>query len=743
VATQYAVTQILAASPTLNWASRELLRAIGEDTGWEVGVLWTVDHRAGVLRCTSVWEQHPGLAADFAAELRAVTLASGVGLPGQVWATSQPAWVADVAQASDCPVAPLALRSGLRGVFAFPLRAGNEIEGVMVFLSPQIREPGQDLLHMLTALGRQVGQFMARKRAEEQLREQEERFRQLAGTITEVFWMSNRDLTEILYVSPAYETVWGRSCQSLYERPLSFLEAVHPDDRAHVTALIMERQKGQGRGFAHEYRIVRPDGSIRWIWDRGFPIQNEAGEACRFAGIAEDITERKQMEEDLRQRTEQVNVINDSLMRLVQSDNWKEASESLLRTALRQTGSEYGFIGVVVEGPVLRILAHAGIVWDQAENREFYEQALRTYREKGYLEFTNFGNLFGRAITGKQVVIANEPATDPRAGGLPPGHPPLRHFLGVPILQGPEVIGMIGLANRPGGYMGTELEQVEILTEAVLVLSDRYRRHLHEQRLEQQLRQAEKMAAMGTLIAGVSHEFNNPLFAVSGHVEMAREKIQEGDYTGLAEDLVAIGEATDRVSGIVQRFLDVARSSTGHREPCSVNELLERALDLAANDLFIHNVSVRQNFSAHLPPVMAEPGELLQVFLNLFTNARQAMVAAHGKGTLTVSTALVADTAKGKKGGQGRGGQWVEVRIEDDGLGVAPEHLARIFEPFFTTKPVGEGTGLGLSLCHRIVTGIGGSITCHSEKGRGATFIMKFPSARADETRGQGELDGE
>ncbi len=110
------------------------------------------------------------------------------------------------------------------------------------------------------------------------------------------------------------------------------------------------------------------------------------------------------------------------------------------------------------------------------------------YQAVGYLEFTRFDNLFGLAITSGQPVLANDPAADPRAGGHPPGHPPLRHFLGVPTLRGSEVVGVIGVANRPGEYTGTELSQLELLTQAVGALYDSYRRHQRDRALEAQLR---------------------------------------------------------------------------------------------------------------------------------------------------------------------------------------------------------------------------------------------------------------
>ena len=200
----------------------------------------------------------------------------------------------------------------------------------------------------------------------------------------------------------------------------------------------------------------------------------------------------RRAEEALEARTEQLQAISEAMTTYLDSGNWNEASAMLLRSALGQTESEYGFVGVVVEGPALRVLAHEGIVWDAVLNREFYENALRTYQELGYLEFTDFDNLFGKVITEGKTLLTNEPAADPRSGGLPPGHPPMGHFLGVPIFRGSDVVGIIGVANRPGGYSGEEQGKIEILTQAAGVLYENYRQRQREAALEAERKQAEE-----------------------------------------------------------------------------------------------------------------------------------------------------------------------------------------------------------------------------------------------------------
>jgi PAS domain S-box-containing protein len=184
-----------------------------------------------------------------------------------------------------------------------------------------------------------------RRQTEEALRESEERFRQLAEHIREVFWMCDPDITQIHYVSPAYEEIWGRSCQSVYAEPRSFLEAIHPEDREHFLAI---RQQRMRTGYDVEYRVVRPDGRIRWIRDRAFPIRDEAGEVYRVAGLAQDITGRKRAEESLRQQAQIIDQIHDSVICTDMegyATSWNKGAERLTGyTAAEALGQHISFL---------------------------------------------------------------------------------------------------------------------------------------------------------------------------------------------------------------------------------------------------------------------------------------------------------------------------------------------------------------------------------------------------------------
>jgi len=180
-----------------------------------------------------------------------------------------------------------------------------------------------------------VAEVERRKQTEEIVRESEERFRQLTENIKEVFWMTDMVKNQIIYVSPGYEEIWGRSCESLYASPRNWLDAVHPEEREHVVEAALTKQVcGE---YSEMYRIVRPDGSLRWIRDRAFPVRDPSGKVYRIVGIAEDITERKRAEK-------QIAVFASLGHKLSAADEQKAAAVIILDMASELFGWDAGFL---------------------------------------------------------------------------------------------------------------------------------------------------------------------------------------------------------------------------------------------------------------------------------------------------------------------------------------------------------------------------------------------------------------
>ena len=198
----------------------------------------------------------------------------------------------------------LALQRGYRGMASLPLKTGGNVIGIFNLYAGEADFFDAREIHLLDELAMDISFALEvynreaeRGRVEQGLRESEERFRQLAENIQEVFWMTANN--QIIYVSPAYERIWGRTRASLYESPRSWLDAIHPDDRAQVLRVAKTIQTSGG--YDETYRIQRPDGAVRWIHDRAFPVRGALGEIVRIVGTAEDITEQRQLEEQYRQ----------------------------------------------------------------------------------------------------------------------------------------------------------------------------------------------------------------------------------------------------------------------------------------------------------------------------------------------------------------------------------------------------------------------------------------------------------
>ncbi|HZQ70629.1 MAG TPA: PAS domain S-box protein [Terriglobales bacterium] len=233
-----------------------------------------------------------------------------------------------------------------------------------------------------------------------------------------------------------------------------------------------------------------------------------------------------------------------------------------------------------------------------------------------------------------------------------------------------------------------------------------------EKKLEQQIIQSERLAAMGQMIGGFAHELNNPLTSILGIVELMQEV--ETDE-GVRKQLNTLQQQSRRAAEIVQNLTYFSRPPAPGKSAVQLGEIVQRTLHLHAYSLRKNNITVDFLPDASLPPVSGDPHQLMQVFLNLVLNAEQAMREVREKGTLRIRL--------GKRQNQ------VFATFQDDGPGIAPEILPNIFDPFYTTKRPGRGTGLGLSICKAIVREHGGNVEAASGPGGGAVFTVTLPAS--------------
>ncbi|MEJ5300415.1 MAG: ATP-binding protein [Thermodesulforhabdaceae bacterium] len=235
---------------------------------------------------------------------------------------------------------------------------------------------------------------------------------------------------------------------------------------------------------------------------------------------------------------------------------------------------------------------------------------------------------------------------------------------------------------------------------------------------QEQLAQSKKMAAVGTLTAGIAHELNNPINNIVLTAETLREEFHNLDAKEVMSLINDIISQADRASEIVKGLLDFSRSEYPQFEPLSIASAVEYTLKLVRNQLSLAGIQVDKDFPPNLPLVYGDRKGLQQVFLNLIINAIQAMP---GGGNLTLRASLSKD------------GKWIKVDVIDTGVGIDPKDLPYIFDPFYTTKQVGKGTGLGLSVSYGIIEKHGGRIEVESERGKGSKFTVVLPAYREND----------
>lgn len=277
-------------------------------------------------------------------------------------------------------------------------------------------------------------------------------------------------------------------------------------------------------------------------------------------------------------------------------------------------------------------------------------------------------------------------------------------------------ITLAAIKVAKGGY-GTEVDlrksndEIGLLADSFNEMSRKMASDITEvQLLNEQLVRAEKLAAMGTLAAGVAHEVNNPLASISSLVQMMRS--QEGHSPETREKLSLISDQIERIKQVTKDMTNFARSRPAAKRVQDLNDIIRTALRLASFDKEFQNLDVTTDLAPDLPAVFADEDQLQQVFLNLLLNARDAMA---GAGRLSIRT-LPRESD-------------VVVEIVDSGPGIPPEDMQMIFDPFFTTKPAGTGTGLGLAVCYGIVTAHDGRIEAVSNTPAGTKFTIVLPVA--------------
>ncbi|UPT75565.1 MAG: PAS domain-containing protein [Elusimicrobiota bacterium] len=495
------------------------------------------------------------------------------------------------------------------------------------------------------------------------------RFKRMAESISQVFWMTDVEQKTMVYVSPAYESIWGRTCESLYRDPRNWIEAIVPEDRARVLAAHPRQIAG---AYDVTYRIKRPDGEIRWIRDRAFPVKDEADVVQQLTGVAQDVTKEILAE-----------------AALLRSQEFLEKAQEVANIG--------SWINPLDEGE--------DMVWSKECRRILGVPPDKRLAASDFMELVHPDD--------RALVASSRAHAIGERGSFNCEHRIIRPD-GVQRWVTTRAELVVDKADGRSKLLGI----VKDITDKV-----EGARRLAE--TESMLRQAQKMEAMGRLAGGVAHDFNNILTAILGLSEMTIAALPKD--SPLRDDVEEIRQSGLRAANLTQQLLAFSRRQVTSPRILSLDEVIA-GLSKMLGRIIGEHVELRIEPGAADASLKADPGQLEQLLMNLVVNARDAMPKG---GRITIRTeAASLDAAQARREGV-PAGRYVVLSVADTGTGMTPEVKSHLFEPFYTTKEKGKGTGLGLATVYGVVKQSGGEIRCVSRENAGTTFRILLPCVEA------------
>ena len=608
----------------------------------------------------------------------------------------------------------------------FDNSSGKTYHIILNRASIQAGDRNQDKLLLTCAID-----ITERKIFENALRESEAKFRQLAENIHQVFFVLSEE-GEVVYISPAYEKIWGRSCASMYENSRSWLLSVHPDDIPTLVAAFdihIETQKP----FDETFRIVRNDG-IRWIQVRSFPLFNATKRVIRFTGIAEDITERKLAEETLRQQLEQSLL----LKRITDEIRSSLDTEKIFQITVKQVGETF---------QANRCLIHFYIAESVPKIPFVAEHLIGEVESILDIEIPIAGNPHVKKLLSQETAI---PSNDVYADSLlqPVAHlcrqVRLKSMLAVGTFYQSQLNGIIALhqCDRYREWTNSEIELLEAvaaqvgiaIAQANLLKQEVERRNeLAENNtaLKAAKRQAEAAnKAKSEFLANMSHEIRTPMNAVLGFSELLQSFVTDPVGKSYLASVLSAGKT---LMTLIDDILDLSKIDAGklelNYEAVDITYIVQEIQQIFLAKSADKGLNYYMEISPSLPnPILFDRVRLQQILFNLIGNAIKFTDSGYIK--VSVNSYKVDSIPSDRID--------LEISVEDTGIGIAPEKQQHIFDAFTqsdsTTNRKYGGTGLGLTITRRLVDILGGTIKLESQLEKGSKFILSFPGVKITQT---------
>ena len=592
-----------------------------------------------------------------------------------------------------------ALERGYAAVIALPLRVAGLSFGVLAIYSEQVGAFESSEVELLTEMANNLAYGITAIRSQEEgrrataaLLDAERRYRQLVEQVPAISYVAEPgEYGRFHYISPQVEHILGFTPEEWMADDHTWFNVLHPEDAPKTIAAEHRRE---GELYRVEYRTRARDGREVWLRDEAIFVRDVETGNLLMRGLMVDITERKRAEEARRESEERYRVFV------------AQTSEGIYRTEHDPPVP----VDVSVDEQIRLSLASGYIA-------ECNDAMAKMYG------LNQASELLGKRLS--EFLIADDPVT--------------KEFMETFLTSGYRITDWESHERDAQGQTKVFRNTMAgIVDKGCLVRTWGIQRDVTARmHLEEQLRNAQQLEAIGRLAGGVAHDFNNILSIIMGHGELLLGAV--GGDEQARNGLEQIQRAADRAASLTQQLLAFSRKQVLQPKVLDLNDAVADVQKMLSR-VIGEDIELIASLHPSLASVKADPGQIEQVLMNLAVNARDAM--PHG-GKLMMETSNVEVSAELARDLDLVPGKYAMLRVTDTGHGMEAGTMAHIFEPFFTTKPMGKGTGLGLATVWGIMKQSGGSIRVESEAGRGSTFRIYLPATQGSTRRRQESLSGE